>query len=290
MFASSLRRPDRLIRINDDGGSLRQFRRTASAEAEEGILMSIASYSRAVLVSLALTGSVLPGALAQSGATESGVRLAMDNMKMNASGNMAPGGSGQGNTGQPAQGMSGGGMGCCMGSMKQGSSSMGMGMNDDKMRMGGGMGQSSPATGQGSGNMSPGGTMRMEDDKMGMPSTQPMPGMTAGGMDMTDRIDGRIAFLRAELKITDAQTANWNQFAEALRASRKHLLEARAQLAVPNVGSNTAARVEQYERHLGARLEAIRTARTSLAQLYVALDEHQKHVADELVVPFLATF
>ncbi|NNM73905.1 Spy/CpxP family protein refolding chaperone [Enterovirga aerilata] len=248
--------------------------------------MSLSKYPRPLAASMVAMLLVAPIAVAQPRADGGEVQLAMD-MQMNSSGSMGNPGSGQGSmgqtSGQPSQGMSGGGMGCCMGRMKQGSSSMGgMGMNDDKMRMGG-MGQGSSGTGSG-------GSMRMEDDKMGMSGSQPMPGMTPNGMDMTDRIDGRIAFLRAELKITDAQAASWNQFAEALRSSRKHLLEAREQLASPTAESNPATRIEQYERHLAARLEAIRTARTSFSQLYAGLDQHQKHVADELVVPFLATF
>lgn len=173
------------------------------------------------------------------------------------------------------------------GSMPSGSAPMsGMsGMNDNMRSM-----QPSPMGGMqgGSGGM---GGMGMSDDNMRrMQQNQAMPGMAANGVDMTDRIDGRIAFLRAELKVTEPQTALWNQFAEALRSSRQHLIEARQLLAAPQDLSSPTARLEQYERHLTARLEAIRTARTSFAQLYAALDEHQKHVANELVIPFLATF
>ncbi len=186
------------------------------------------------------------------------------------SGSMGQGGS-QMNQGAPAQGQAGSGTGgavagCCgMGGMQQSSGSSGM-------RSGmGGMGM-------------------MNDNMRRMQQNQAMPGMSANGVDMMDRIDGRIAFLRTELRITDAQATAWNQFADALRSSRQHLLEARQQLAAPDSSNTPTVRLDRYERHLTARLEAIRTARTAFAQLYAALDEHQKHVADELVVPFLATF
>jgi hypothetical protein len=42
-----------------------------------------------------------------------------------------------------------------------------------------------------------------------------------GGMAMIDHVEGRIAFLRTELKITDAQNAAWNTLADALRANAK---------------------------------------------------------------------
>ena len=54
------------------------------------------------------------------------------------------------------------------------------------------------------------------------------PGM--GGMATIDRVEGRIAFLRAELKITDAQAGAWNTFADALRANAKKLGEVRASM------------------------------------------------------------
>jgi hypothetical protein len=56
--------------------------------------------------------------------------------------------------------------------------------------------------------MSPGGGMAMMGGPGGM-----------GMMWMADHIDGRIAFLKAELKITEAQMSPWNAFADALRAN-----------------------------------------------------------------------
>ncbi len=214
---------------------------------------------------LAVAGLLPIQAMAAPAGRSERMLLAEDDMMgMQPSGGMGQGGAqpspGVADPGQAGGGMGGSMKGCCgMGGMQQGSaSSGGMGMMDDNMR-------------------------RMQQN-------QAMPGMATNGVDMTDRIDGRIAFLRAELRITDAQAATWNQFAEALRSSRQHLLEARQQLAAPASPKAPTARLDQYERHLTERLEAIRTARISFSQLYGALDEHQKHVADELVVPFLATF
>src|SRR5690242_7810319 len=46
-----------------------------------------------------------------------------------------------------------------------------------------------------------------------------------GQMDMVrlDHIEGRIAFLKAELGITDAQQPQWNAFADAMRAQASKL-------------------------------------------------------------------
>jgi hypothetical protein len=63
----------------------------------------------------------------------------------------------------------------------------------------------------------------------GMPMMGRMQMMGGGGpgMDMIDRVEGRIAFLRAEIKISDAQTGVWNEFAVALRTNAQNLAAAR---------------------------------------------------------------
>jgi len=105
-----------------------------------------------------------------------------------------------------------------------------------------------------------------------------------------DRIEGRIAFLRAELGITETQSAAWAQFADALRRSRTHLLEAQAALQESGVRVSSAERLESYERHLAARLESLKGARAGFNQLSAVLDERQKQEAENLLIPFLATF
>ena len=40
---------------------------------------------------------------------------------------------------------------------------------------------------------------------------------------MADHVEGRIAFLKTELKITDAQQPLWNAVADAMRASAKDM-------------------------------------------------------------------
>ena len=117
-----------------------------------------------------------------------------------------------------------------------------------------------------------------------------MPGTTMGPgtVDLTDRLEGRLAFIRAELHITDSQSSAWNAFADGIRSSRRHLIEARQQL---NQGfSKPPDRLEQYERHLALRLDAVKSARTAFSQLYSTLNDAQKHAADELVTPFITTF
>jgi LTXXQ motif family protein len=72
---------------------------------------------------------------------------------------------------------------------------------------------------------------------MDMMRTMRMMGPGTTGMFTLDRIEGRIAFLQTELKITEAQTGAWGAFADALRMNAKKLGEVRASMtSQPSAG------------------------------------------------------
>src|SRR5262245_38756859 len=76
--------------------------------------------------------------------------------------------------------------------------------------------QPTPPPGQGmGGQQGMMGSMPMTN-MMGM---MRMMGKMGPGMAIIDRVEGRIAFLRAELKITEAQASAWDAFAAALRTN-----------------------------------------------------------------------
>lgn len=270
----------------------------AVALASPSVAQSLAAPEVGARFRLAMH-DMMPMSPQGSGSTSSGM---MDDNMMRMQ-PMPQGSMGQGSTtgGMQAQGSASGQMGGGM---------MGGGMmRDNRMQSGpmGGMQMQSPGQTGGMGTpqsgmqmqspdqMGMGGQMGMMGEHMRMMNEQMrmrgmMSGMTMGPsmVDLTDRIEGRIAFLRAELRVTDTQAPAWNTFADAVRSSRKHLMEARQVLNQPY--ATPADRLEQYERHLSARLEALKSARAAFAQLYATLDEGQKRTADELVLPFIATF
>jgi len=116
------------------------------------------------------------------------------------------------------------------------------------------------------------------------------PGM--GGMVTIDRIEGRIAFLRAELRITDAQVNAWNSFADALRANAKKLSEIRASMtAKPGDAQQPALtmtdRLDRQEQWLLARLEGTRVMKSAFARLNETLSDEQKKAANDLLAPHM---
>jgi LTXXQ motif family protein len=118
-----------------------------------------------------------------------------------------------------------------------------------------------------------------------------MMGRGIGGMATIDRIEGRIAFLRAELKITDAQAESWNGFTDALRANAKKLAEVRASMtAKPGEAppaSTLAARLEQQEQWLAARLDGTKAMKSAFVKLNEMLSDDQKKTADDLLAPHM---
>lgn len=127
---------------------------------------------------------------------------------------------------------------------------------------------------------------------MGMMQSMGMMGPGMGGMVTIDRVEGRIAFLRAELKITDAQAGAWNGFADALRANAKKLAEVRASMMVKPADTQAKAatmadRLDQQEQWLLARLDGVRTMKSAFAKLNETLSDDQKKTADDLLAPHM---
>lgn len=123
---------------------------------------------------------------------------------------------------------------------------------------------------------------------MGMMHMMGMMGRGMDGMATIDRVEGRIAFLRAELKITDAQADVWNGFADALRTNARKLAEVRA--AKPGDGqpaSTLTARLDQQEQWLVGRLDGTRAMKSAFAKLNEALWDDQKKTANDLLAPHM---
>ena len=127
---------------------------------------------------------------------------------------------------------------------------------------------------------------------MSMMNTMGMMGPGMGGMVTIDRIEGRIAFLRTELKITDAQAGPWNTFADVLRANAKKLGEVRASM-MPKPGDaqqqvpTMADRLDLQEQWLLARLEGTRAMKSAFTKLNETLSDDQKKTATDLLAPHM---
>jgi LTXXQ motif family protein len=127
---------------------------------------------------------------------------------------------------------------------------------------------------------------------MGMMRMMRMMGQGTAGMATVDHVEGRIAFLRTELKITEAQASAWNAFGDALRTNAKKLGDVRASMMPqPSAGQpqapTMAERLDLQERWLLARLEGTRTIRSAFTKLYETLSDDQKKSANEFLAPHM---
>ena len=138
--------------------------------------------------------------------------------------------------------------------------------------------------------MPPGMMMNMGDAGMMPGDRMPtgMMGMMAGRMMemMSAHTDGWLAFLKTELKITDAQTPQWNVFADAVRANAKSMKEMHASMMEQrDQATALPERLGLHETMLSAHLDAVRQIKAAVEPLYASFSDEQKRTADELVSP-----
>ena len=121
----------------------------------------------------------------------------------------------------------------------------------------------------------------MPEAESGMPMLRMM---GQGGMPMMAKyIEGRLAFLKTELKITDAQLPLWNAFAQAMRddstvqAMPHPMMEMNKATTLPD-------KIAARETMLTARLEALRKLKAAADPLYAALTVDQKKTADDIML------
>lgn len=157
---------------------------------------------------------------------------------------------------------------------------------------------------------------------------QASPGMmhgNMGGMSMmgmmhgAQHIEGQLAFLKAELKITDAQAPQWDAYAAARRANAKRMTELMDSMMQDGMmgqglgmgpGMNQGQDMNQgqgmmnqggmmmhhgaslplpehlalMEQHMTAHMEMMQAIKGPTLDLYGVLTPDQKQLADELLV------
>ena len=108
--------------------------------------------------------------------------------------------------------------------------------------------------------------------------------MGSYGEGIASHIEGRIAFLKTELKITEAQTAAWNRFADALRASSKSTGAVIQTMQAACLSPNPVSRLDAQTSIFQSRLDALKQLKATLEPLFNSFSEEQKRVANELAL------
>ncbi|MDQ2763028.1 MAG: Spy/CpxP family protein refolding chaperone [Pseudomonadota bacterium] len=146
---------------------------------------------------------------------------------------------------------------------------------------------SAPATPPGA----PAGMSKMTGGSMEqmMPMMRMMHGMMgAGGGEMrmmpSEHVEGRIAFLKAELGITEAQLPQWDAFADALRGSAKTMRTAMMGTMQAGMPTTAPAKIDTMVAMMTVRLDALKMTAAAEKSLYAVLTDAQKKTADELMM------
>lgn len=102
-------------------------------------------------------------------------------------------------------------------------------------------------------------------------------GATAG------HVEGRLGYIKAELKITDAQEPLWNAYAAAARDNASAMVaRCTAVMNQRDAQASLPDRLDRYEQVMAAQLDAVRATGKALKPLYAALSDSQKQDADQL--------
>jgi hypothetical protein len=145
--------------------------------------------------------------------------------------------------------------------------------------------------GMGRGNIGPGimgqggiGPGMMQGGMMQMMTANcPMMGNMMGGGDMPAFTDGRVAFLKAELGITDAQNGAWDAYAAALKKNLMGMHGMRETMITAMSATDPTKRLDAHLTAMESRVASLTEVKPALAKLYGVLTDVQKKKADQIL-------
>ncbi len=107
-----------------------------------------------------------------------------------------------------------------------------------------------------------------------------MRGMTS--MMAPDHVEGRIAYQKAELAITDAQLPQWTAVADALRQNAKSMQDGMAKMAKEGMPTAAPARGDMMVTMMSERLDGMKKLGVANKALYAVLTPDQRKTADDM--------
>jgi hypothetical protein len=110
-------------------------------------------------------------------------------------------------------------------------------------------------------------------------------GMGHGAMmHSVPMMEGRLAYIKADLEITDAQLAAWNAYADAVRARHGTMESMHAEMMKTKESGNALERMDARIKAMESKVEGLKALKPTVEALYAALSDEQKKKADQLLV------
>ncbi|MGZ9116369.1 MAG: Spy/CpxP family protein refolding chaperone, partial [Methylocystis sp.] len=118
-----------------------------------------------------------------------------------------------------------------------------------------------------------------------------MSGMSHSGGGMMNKmvcgfaehVEGRLAYLKAELKLTATQTGAWSAFDEAWRAAAQKAKQKcdAADMRMDHSKPEVLNKLTMMENHMVDHLEVVRAQKAAIESLFTGLSDEQKKTANE---------
>jgi hypothetical protein len=106
-----------------------------------------------------------------------------------------------------------------------------------------------------------------------------MMGMMMGG----PAVQGRLAYIKAEIGITDAQTAAWDAYVNAVNARVTAMQGMHADMMQAMQTGSAIARLDAQAKAMQSMLDSMQALKPAMNGLYAVLTDEQKQQADLLL-------
>ncbi|MCI0601333.1 MAG: Spy/CpxP family protein refolding chaperone [Beijerinckiaceae bacterium] len=123
----------------------------------------------------------------------------------------------------------------------------------------------------------------MDHGMMGGDKTR-MQHMMTMMQEKLSRAGDRVASLKTELKITEAQTPAWNKFADALLTASKTMegsMEAKHKQMMQPAGAALTEQLESRVKMASGHVDSLKAIKAALDPLYASFSDEQKKLADK---------
>ena len=109
-------------------------------------------------------------------------------------------------------------------------------------------------------------------------------GMGHGAMmHSVPMMEGRLAYIKADLEIADAQMAAWDAYANAVRARHATMEGMRAEMTKAKESGSALQRLDARIKALESKLDSMKALKPVTEGLYAVLSDEQKKKADQLL-------
>jgi hypothetical protein len=106
------------------------------------------------------------------------------------------------------------------------------------------------------------------------------PGMMMGSGPM---MEGRLAYLKAELAITDAQASAWDGYVSAVRARQTAMQDVHADMIKAMQSGSALERMDARIKAMETMVDSLKALKPATETLYAVLSDEQKKEADQLL-------